>query len=184
MIDNLNDAFAHLQEQMDTATSGRGSSSHGYWNGERIYELPELTDEAVFVMQSRKPDFVVQRPGVSYLERWIERRDDELSLFIHRFSGSDPSDPHDHPADSVSLCLEGEMLEQVFREGGELDFELPIYPGRVVVRRSTLLHRLELEPGAECTTLFVFRERTKPWGFVQDGEWIEHEEYKKREGWL
>lgn len=182
MINKIEEAFAHLQEQIGALKGSKGSSDHGWWSGEATYDLEALDAEAMGVMSTRKPDMVINRPGRSYLERWIERRDKELSLFLHRFRGSDPSDPHDHPADSISLCLWGEMKEQVFDSEGNLEFELPIIPGRIVCRTANLLHRLAVEPGKECLTLFVFNERTKPWGFKKNGEWIEHAEYKKMEG--
>jgi len=39
------------------------------------------------------------------------------------------------------------------------------------------LHRIELDPGVECWTLFMPGAKTREWGFVQSGIWQQWQQY-------
>ena len=111
-----------------------------------------------------------------YLTRYYllfkERKWFPFNIFLHNFHKGDPDDLHDHPWPYCTIILKGgywEYLEtggRKWRSAGT---------GRIAGSRS--LHRIELEPGVDCWTLFIPGPQLREWGFVDNGEWKQHEQY-------
>jgi hypothetical protein len=54
-------------------------------------------------------------------------------------------------------------------------------PGHFRYRSARSLHRIQLQPGKSSVyTLFFMGPRTRDWGFVHVGHWIDHDSYLER----
>ena len=115
---------------------------------------------------SRPHDFAVGPSGNPYMLRWfLTPRGDEGGIYLHRFLHDDEDRAfHDHPWDSISLMLSGEIRE--LRPEHEPALFLP---GDVIVRKAPYPHRLQVVvPGF---TLFIMGPRIREWGFLCDQGW-------------
>ena len=110
-----------------------------------------------------------------YLERYYvflkDRKWFPFNVFVHKFLKSDPDDVHDHPWPYFTLILRGGYWEhtpegKLWRQPGHFRFCSP-----------KSLHRIELEPGVDTWTLFVPGPKLREWGFIREGEWVQHEQY-------
>ena len=111
-----------------------------------------------------------------YLTRYYlflkDRKWFPFNIFLHNFHKGDPDDLHDHPWPYFTIILKGGYWEHL--ETGERKWRSP-GQGRIAGSRS--LHRIELEPGVDCWTLFIPGPQLREWGFVDNGEWKQHEQY-------
>lgn len=138
----------------------------------------------------RKPDFVVERDGIAYLNRWyVWRRNRWLNCYLHEFIADDV-DPvlHDHPWWSVSVVLRGGYYEITTGPDGTQERR---YYGRgsVRIRSAKFSHRIELprvkrfdgektvEVLEPCWTLFLTGPRIRDWGFHCPNGWKSWQEY-------
>jgi len=110
-----------------------------------------------------------------YLTRYYlflkDRKWSPFNIFLHNFHKGDPDDLHDHPWPYFTFILKGGYYEHTptgkhWRAAGT---------GRFAGSRS--LHRIELEPGVDCWTLFIPGPQLREWGFVDNGKWKQHEQY-------
>ena len=110
-----------------------------------------------------------------YLTRYYlflkERSWFPFNIFLHNFHKGDLDDLHDHPWPYFTFILKGGYYEHTptgkhWRSAGT---------GRFASSRS--LHRIELEPGVDTWTLFIPGPQLREWGFVDNGEWKQHEQY-------
>ena len=128
-----------------------------------------------------------------YLERYYlflkDRKKFPFNVFLHKFLRSDPDDLHDHPWPYATLILKGGYWEwvPVFAESGDQP-EFPIKeiigeqkiwrgPGHFRICNATSYHRIEVEPGVDCWTLFMPGPKQRDWGFLSKGKWIQWEQY-------
>jgi hypothetical protein len=120
-----------------------------------------------------------------YLERYylfLKDRDNfPFNIFLHKFLRSDPDDLHDHPWPYATVILKGGYWEwtPVFDAEGRKLTEVAKWraPGHVRFNSAASLHRIELDPGVECWTLFMPGAKTREWGFVQSGVWQQWQQY-------
>ena len=117
-----------------------------------------------------------------YLERYyLFMRDRSptfpFNIFIHKFLESDPDDLHDHPWGYYTLILWGGYWEHFMRE----DKPVRVWrgPGYFGARKPTWRHRLELDKGMPCWTLFIPHQRVRQWGFWKAAEqtWVAADDY-------
>lgn len=112
-----------------------------------------------------------------YLERYYlflkDRKYFPFNIFLHKFLKGDPDDLHDHPWPYATLILKGGYWETTpkgtFWRG----------PGHFRFCSANSFHRIELEPGVECWTLFMPGPQQREWGFDVGGRWIPHYQYLK-----
>jgi hypothetical protein len=110
-----------------------------------------------------------------YLERYylfLKDRDRfPFNVFLHKFLKGDPDDLHDHPWPYATLILKGGYWETTingrFWRG----------PGHFRVSSADSYHRIELEPGVTCWTLFMPGPHRKEWGFDVGGKWVKWDDY-------
>ncbi len=121
----------------------------------------------------RAPDFVIGQPGDDYLRRWYLRRDKEFGhIYLHEVLRDDDDRAlHDHPWDSASIVLRGNLREVLPTESRILT------PGSITCRTAVEPHRLELVDGP-VWTLFITGPKIREWGF-QDPErgWVHWADY-------
>lgn len=122
-----------------------------------------------------------------YLERYYvflkDRKHFPFNIFLHRFLKSDPDDVHDHPWGYATLILKGGYYEwqPQFNSKGEKIGEIAVWrgPGHFRVCKATSYHRIELDPGVECWTLFMPGPQKREWGFLVNNKWMENGNYFK-----
>jgi hypothetical protein len=120
-----------------------------------------------------------------YLERYYlflkDRKQFPFNIFLHKFLKSDPDHVHNHPWPYATLILKGGYYEWIpqFNSIGEKINEIAVWrgPGSFRVRGADSYHRVELDPGIECWTLFMPGPHQQDWGFLVANKWIHNEEY-------
>lgn len=120
-----------------------------------------------------------------YLERYYlflkDRKSFPFNIFLHRFLKSDPDDVHDHPWPYATIILKGGYYEWVpeFNSKGEKIGEVRHWrsPGHFRTCGATSYHRIELDPGVDCWTLFMPGPQKRDWGFLVKNKWVQHEKY-------
>ena len=119
------------------------------------------------------PDRLSNEP---YLTRYYlflkERKWFPFNIFLHNFHKGDPDDLHDHPWPYCTIILKGGYWEH--QPVGERKWRAP---GTIRFAGSRSLHRVELEPGTDVWTLFIPGPAVREWGFIDKGEWKQHEQY-------
>lgn len=126
-------------------------------------------------------DRVSQEP---YLERYYvflkDRKLFPFNVFIHKFLKSDPDDVHDHPWPYATLILKGGYWEYtpIFAMGMKVGEEKHWRaPGHFRICSATSYHRIELEPGVTCWTMFMPGPQKREWGFLVNNKWIKYDNY-------
>ena len=121
---------------------------------------------------------ILDRDGKTpYLERYYLLFKDRpvwfpFNIVLHKILRSDLDDLHDHPWPYATIILKGGYWETTLKGR----FWRPA--GWFTFRKSTSFHKLEIEEGVECWTLFFMGKRCREWGFLRDGvEWVEAEQY-------
>ena len=126
-----------------------------------------------------------------YLERYYlflkDRNWFPFNVFLHKFLKSDPDAQHDHPWNYITIIVKGGYWEYVltYDERGRINGETKIWRGAGHIRRcqAESYHRIEVEPGVDCWTIFIPGIKRRDWGFIEhDGSWsdltwIPNEEY-------
>jgi hypothetical protein len=121
-----------------------------------------------------KPDFVIGEEDAPYLKRWyIIPRNTRFNIYLHHFMKSDDDRAlHDHPWWNVSFLLTGSYIEILPGPVAKLRKR-----GRLVWRRATAAHRIELLKGLDgkerpVWTLFITGRNVRTWGFHCPKGWI------------
>lgn len=145
-----------------------------------------------------------------YLNRYYlflkDRKKFPFNIFLHQFLRSDPDDLHDHPWPYLTLIIKGGYWEwiPVFETSGDsagpdhcwppkIIGERKVWrgPGHFRVNKANSFHRIEVEPGVDCWTLFMPGPQKREWGFLLHNNWdyrtffwMQHDEYidKKLKG--
>lgn len=114
-----------------------------------------------------------------YLERYylfLKDRDKfPFNVFLHKFLRSDPDDLHDHPWPYATFILKGGYWEWVpLFTGNEITGEKKIWRGAGHFRicKANSFHRIEVEPGVDCWTLFMPGPQQREWGFLTHKDWV------------
>lgn len=127
--------------------------------------------------------------GDPYLRRLTLFKCALFGVFLHRFLADDDECLHDHPWPFLSLILWGGYWEATHDGAthyGPTDGVLPKLPlrrkwygaGRLLLRRATWAHRVELEPGrTRPLTLVVCGPKQRGWGFFTPFGWIPWRQY-------
>ena len=94
-----------------------------------------------------------------------------FNIFLHNFHKGDLDDLHDHPWPYFALIIRGGYWEHTpegrfWRGAGHFRFS-----------SADSLHRIELEPGVDTWTIFCPGPHVKDWGFVDQGEWKQWQQY-------
>lgn len=123
--------------------------------------------------------------GEPYLERYyVFLRDRDrfpFNVFVHKFLKSDPTDVHDHPWNFFTVILRGGYWEwrPQFDNQGRKITEVAKWCGVGSIRRAgaNTYHRIELDPGITCWTLFVPGIKRRDWGFLVQNKWVQWQQY-------
>lgn len=118
--------------------------------------------------RDEEPDFVIGPPEDPYLCRWwLTPRGRQSAVYLHHMLKPDDDRAlHDHPWESVSLCLSGGVKEHS-EDLGTVD----VKKGDIIYRSPTFAHRLD-QPEPDTWTLFITGERVREWGFHCPKGWV------------
>lgn len=139
----------------------------------------------------REPDFIVGDPAEPYLRRWyVIPRNRRFNIYLHQFCHSDDDRAlHDHPWVNCSILLSGTYIEWVQPRWPEDDSWFlrrpwrPWAPWRLIFRRASSAHRVELIANRTVWTLFLTGPVIREWGFHCPGGWRHWKEFvATREG--
>lgn len=142
----------------------------------------------------REPDVIIGGSERPYMHRWYllgskpQRPGDKphsktiLGLarpYLHCFLRSDDDRAlHDHPAASLSIALRGTAVEHTIAAGG-IHQRRVIRAGHIRWRSAKFTHRIELEPGTQFWTLFIFFRNTREWGFHCKAGWVPWQQFSE-----
>ena len=120
-----------------------------------------------------------------YLERYYlflkDRKHFPFNIFLHKFLKSDPDDVHDHPWPYATLILKGGYYEWTpnFNSQGAKIGETRYWrgPGHFRICSANSYHRIELEEGTDCWTMFMPGPQRREWGFLVKNQWIPQQQY-------
>lgn len=132
-----------------------------------------------FLERRGRKRVILDRDGVSpYLVRYyvfLKDRDKfPFNIFLHNFLRSDPDDLHDHPWPWATIILKGGYWEWVPKYDGDIivgEEKKWRKAGSIRWNKSESYHRIELEPGVDCWTLFMPGPQTSDWGFLTHKNW-------------
>ena len=127
-------------------------------------------------MASRAPDFIVGGKENPYLNRWfVIPRNRYFNIYLHEFRRSDDDRAlHDHPWWWCSILLQGWYIEATAPPVGWVLRERwqTFLAGSIRIHRPGFAHRLVIEPGTRCITLFFTGPRLREWGFHCPKGWV------------
>lgn len=125
----------------------------------------------------RSPDFVIGGIERPYMLRWfIIPRNRFFNIYHHVILRSDDDRAlHDHPWWSLSIALDGDMVEVL---PGEV--RRTLRQGDIVLRTASSAHRLEIRDGGGCKTLFITGPRIREWGFHCPRGWKHWKDFVAR----
>jgi hypothetical protein len=134
----------------------------------RPVSSPHLLAWAKEIMASRPPNGVMGNA-----KAWnVHNEPGKWVLNIHLWDGIDTNGVrHDHIHDSVSLCLEGSMIEE-YGIPPETHRRL-IQPGDIVFRAAEFAHMIPANEDAKCITLFLAGPAIRKMGFYCPQGWTE-----------
>ncbi len=138
-----------------------------------------------------------------YLVRYYlflkDRKSFPINFFLHQFLRSDPDTLHDHPWPYATLILKGGYWEwiPIFNDfvdendaksssNGRIIGEKKVWRGAGHFRicKAETYHRIEIEPGVDCWTLFMPGPQKREWGFLthknwdwKTFKWVPHDQY-------
>jgi len=133
-----------------------------------------------FLERHDRKRIILDRESKSpYLTRYYlflkDRKKFPFNVFLHNFHRSDPDDLHDHPWPYATLILKGGYWEWIpkFDSDGTIIGEKKVWraPGHFRTCNANSYHRIELEPGVDCWTLFMPGPQQREWGFLTHTDW-------------
>lgn len=133
---------------------------------------------------------VIGVPECPILHRWELVRAFGCKLMLHHFlPESRDRDPHDHPADFLTLVLAGRYDDISYpydprMEAGIDRMETEVErmrPGMIRRRLGTHRHVTIAGPRG-CWTLVLMLRKRRPWGFWREGRWWAWRAYEERFG--
>lgn len=101
-----------------------------------------------------------------YMTRYAFPRIGPVRMCLHVFHRSDADDLHDHPWPFVSVILWRGYREQ--SAGARLKRK---WPGMILFRPATHVHRVELVDGKRAISLVFMGRRIREWGFFTRQGW-------------
>lgn len=116
-----------------------------------------------------------------YLERYhLLRLPFGYRVYLHRFVASDPGRGlHNHPWNhAVSWVLSG-YYSEVRMKGPRENYRLKtrrVSAGGFNLIGGSVFHRINVDEGKECWSLFMHGPRAKDWGFLRGPDYLRHEQ--------
>lgn len=135
-----------------------------------------IADAIISHAQRRLPDFIIGGHENPYLLRWwLIPRNRVFNIYLHKFLRSDDDRAlHDHPWVWCSILLRGSYVEWSKPQPGEvlLSHVERFTAGSARFHRARYAHRLVIDRGASCWTLFITGPVVREWGFHCPQGWV------------
>lgn len=135
-----------------------------------------FADRIIARAMERGPDFVIGGQDKPYLFRWfLIPRNRFFNIYLHKFLRSDDDRAlHDHPWPWCSILLRGSYVEwSKPAPGSPLGFTVQRFEeGSVRFHGPRFAHRLVIDTGTVCWTLFITGPRVREWGFHCPKGWV------------
>lgn len=136
-------------------------------------------------MVMRPPSFVIGTPEAPYMNRWwVIPRNRFFNIYLHEILRSDDDRAlHDHPWFNVSIVLVGGYCEIRPISTPTRYHPVPTPTrrwrgaGSIVCRLPTSAHRLEVDEGKRCWSLFITGPVVRTWGFWCPRGWKPWQEF-------
>lgn len=123
---------------------------------------------------------IISKDGVLHFRRWRILSTKYLSIYIHEiFKADEDVHMHDHPWNYKSYVLSGIFLEESFDTSQKYSKFRVLEKHHSVERTASVFHTIKNIFTDKVVTLFVTGKKYKDWGYLVDGKWIQHEEYRK-----
>ncbi len=126
----------------------------------------------------REPDQIIGSKENPYMKRWILFRKNKFcNIYLHKICRSDDDRAyHNHPFPSASIMIEGSYIEKTPK--GTRKFSTPCF----ILRESNYFHKLIIESGKPCWTIFFVGWREQPWGFLCPQGFVKHQKFLAQNG--
>jgi hypothetical protein len=119
--------------------------------------------------------------NLTYLRRWkiIDSKWWHPGIYLHHMILNDHATLHDHPYASVSLVLQGPIVEYwQDKPGNDQKWKArTLQTGDIVWRSARMAHQLRVEPNHAWTLFIPFFRLSKGWGFFCSTGYRSHEDY-------
>lgn len=147
-----------------------------------------LVNPLLAYAERHKPDFVIGGQEAPYLRRWwLIPRNPLLNVYLHQILRSDDDRAlHCHPWLNLSIILRGYYVEIMpirQSQATGFDFVQGFTKGRfrlprdIIFRRAKHRHRLSLDRGIHCWSLFITGPRIRTWGFHCRSRFVPWQEF-------
>jgi hypothetical protein len=126
-------------------------------------------------------DYRVDREPLPRMIKWTLVSSPLFKIFVHKFNGPDWSiDPHDHPADFISIGLRGSYVEAVYDAQGRVVSEKHWRAPWFRTFPAAHIHRTTaVGPQGALTVCFAGPAR-QSWSFFLGRDRIDSRDYVKR----
>ncbi len=135
--------------------------------------LLDLWGPSINLAKDRAPDLAIHHSdaGPNLLRWYLTPRNEGGCVYLHQFTGIEGQEvPHCHPADSMSVCVFGHVVDEEF---GTVELTQNLITsakyGTVRFRQGRNPHRI-VSAFAGSETLFFTGPRHREWGFYVKGE--------------
>ena len=117
---------------------------------------------------------IKSKNGKLHFRRWELLKTPWFSIWIHGIYAADEDKHlHNHPWDFKSIVLKGAYIEKT--EKGIVRQT----PGKFNSRNGNDFHKILRLVTPVVYTLFIVTPVKREWGYLVDGQFIQHEEYRK-----
>jgi hypothetical protein len=113
--------------------------------------------------------------GTIFMTRYTLLKLKSFSLKIHRFRRGD-EEIHDHPWPFVSLVVWRSYMEVTPQDAIKRGWLSLRY------RPAQWAHKVCVEQGKDAWTICATFGRAREWGFLSNGQWIQHDDYRRNNG--
>jgi hypothetical protein len=115
------------------------------------------------------------KEGKLHFRRWEILKTRWFSIYIHGIYEADQDKHlHNHPWDYKSIVLKGSYIEETLTGNNVMR------PLKMVTRDGKDYHKIKELKSKSVYTLFIVSPVKRIWGYLVDGSWMNHEEYREK----
>lgn len=115
------------------------------------------------------------KEGKLHFRRWEILKTRWFSIYIHGIYAADQDKHlHNHPWDYKSIVLKGSYIEETLTGNNVMR------PLKMVTRDGKDYHKIKELKSKSVYTLFIVSPVKRIWGYLVDGSWMNHEEYREK----
>lgn len=112
--------------------------------------------------------------GELHFQRWTIMSLPWFSIYLHFiYKADEDAHLHNHPWNYLSFVVYGTFIEQT--ENNHLEC---ILPGKIIIRKAKVYHKITDLFTNKIITLFITGKRFNEWGYEVNGKFVGHKEYR------